>query len=152
MKLPDAITLVTPKPTRLPTKLAARIDAFYDLREERLAYGRKIEEAKKVLSHLKEREDEIARGLAAELRKLGGGSKLSGQVATFSPGTTPIFIVEDWPAFHAYIQQTGEFELLEARASRGALKERAEDGGKLPPGVKQDSIFSYSLTKLGAKK
>jgi len=150
-KIPEQIVLDTPKATRLPSKLAARVDAFYELREERLDYGRKIGEAEKVLARLKEREDEIARDLAAEMRKLGQASKLSGQVATFAPGSVDVFSVEDWDAFYEHIKTYDAFDLLERRPARAALKARLEDGA-LPDGIKADTKFSYSLTKAGAKK
>jgi hypothetical protein len=147
-KLPVKIVLETPKAARLPSKLAARIDAFYELRDQRLAYGRKIKEAEAVESALKAREDEIARDLAAEMRKIGDASKLSGQVATFSPYLVDVFTVEDWDAFYEHIEKTHEWDLLERRPARGALKARLEDG-KLPGGIKADTKFAYSLTKVG---
>lgn len=151
-KLPSQIVLATPKMPRLPSKVAARCDALYEMRELRLEYGSQIKEAEKVLSELKRREDEIARQLAADMRKdLGNASKLSGQVATFSTGETPVFSVDDWDAYYKFIEDNQAWELLERRPSRGALKERYEDDGKLPDGVRVDKMFTYSLTKAGKK-
>ena len=149
-RLPTKITLTTPKVGRLPAKVAARVDAFYQLREKRLAYGREMKRAEKVLNALKHREDEIAKDLYKQMRQLGGATKLSGGVATFSPGDAEVFTVEDWDAFYEHIKSTGEFELLERRPARGALKERSADN-KLPEGIKSERVFAYSLTKVGSK-
>lgn len=145
------IVLNMPVKRRLPKKPAARIDALYEIRAERMAYSKQIREAEHVLSTLKEHEMEVARDLAADLRKLGGGTKLAGSVATFSPGSTDVFTVMDWDAFYEYIRKEDAFDLLERRPARGPLKERL-DADKLPPGITHDTKFAYSLTKISAKR
>ncbi len=148
-KLPRVLTLETPGKPRMPKRVAAKVDALYEMRAKRLAYGKKIREAEGVLSALKEREEEVALDLSAELRKMGG-TKLSGELATFSPGSIDVFTVEDWELFYGYIVQNNAFECLEKRPSRGALKERLENDD-LPVGVKADKKFNFSLTKAARK-
>lgn len=149
--LKKKLVLEMPAKVRLPTKVAARIDALYALREKRMAYGRQITEAERVLSALKENELEIARGLAKSLRELGGGTKLTGGVATFSPGSVDVFTVDDWDGFYKHIRENDAFDLLERRPARGALRERLDDDA-LPPGIVHDTKFTYSLTKATKKK
>lgn len=139
------IVLERPAKPRMPKRLAARIDKFYEMRQQRIAYSKKIREAEAVVAEMKAGEDEIAHELAKELRKQGG-TRLSGEIATFTPGEDSIFSVEDWTAFYKHIQQTNEFDLLERRPSRSALKARQEDE-ELPPGIHADKKFTYSLVK-----
>lgn len=148
-KIKKTITLTTPAKPRLPKRIGSRVDAFYEMRESRLAYGRQIKEAEAVLKVLKEREDEVAKALHKEMRAIGG-QKLTGEVATFSVGRDDVFTVEDWEEFYAYIAENDAFELLEKRPGRGALKDRlgTED---FPPGVKADAITTYHLTKASKK-
>jgi len=147
----NIITLTKPKKLRMPKALAKRIDALYAMRDERMAYGKKIKEAEKVLADLKRQEDEVAKDLDAEMRKAGGGlSKASGQVATFSPGLQDIYSVTDWDEFYAFIEKEHAFELLQKRPATTALNERRLNGVDVP-GVHHDTKFSYSLTKAGKK-
>jgi hypothetical protein len=41
-------------------------------------------------------------------------------------------VADDWPKIYAHIKETGEFELIERRLSKAAVKERAELGEKVP--------------------
>lgn len=148
-KIAKSITLETPGKVRMPKRVAAKIDAFYAMQQKRIAYGKKIKEAESVLSSLKEREDVVAKELAKDLRGMGA-SKMSGEVATFSPGETDVFTIEDWDAFYKFIRENDAFELLERRPGRGALRERLE-AGTLPKGVKSDKMFTFSLRKAAKK-
>lgn len=148
-KIPKTITLETPAKVRMPTRVAAKIDAFYRMRESRLGYSKEIKKAEKVLSALKGREEEVALELAAELRKMGA-SKMSGETATFSPGEIDVFTVDDWDLFYQYIIDNDAFDCLERRPARGALKDRLEDD-ELPNGIKADKKFNYSLVKASQK-
>ena len=142
------IVIELPNKRRQPKKLAGRIDTLYQMREDRMAVQRQIKEAEKAVTALKEAEEEVARELAATLRKEHGGlQRASGELATFSPGSLDIFAVEDWGQFYSYIVQNDAFELLERRPSRAALKERIIDGEGEVPGVKADKKFTFSLTK-----
>jgi len=53
---------------------------------------------------------------------------------------------EDWPKIYAHIKKTGEFDLLERRLSKAAVKERNEVGEKIP-GVAWYPVDSLSDTK-----
>lgn len=151
-KLKKHIVLDMPPKRRMPKRIAARIDALYEVREERLAYTRLVNHAKeKVVPYLVEREMEIAKELAKELRGLGDASKMSGQIATFSPYETDIFSVEDWDEYWQFMVDNNAPELLERRPARGALKERLVND-TLPTCVKAGKKFAYSLTKVGKPK
>lgn len=139
-----------PNKVRLPKALPRRVDALYEMRERRMAIARQVKEVEKQIAELRDSEEELAQELAKELRKQGG-TKLSGTVATFSPGSLDIFSVEDWDAFYAFIEENSAFECLERRPARGALKERIIENGEKVPGVKADKKFSFSLTKASRK-
>jgi len=145
-RFPKEITISVPQIPKMPKAPASKVDRLYELREARLAFGRAIGEAEKLLSRIKEVEEEIALELSAELRKLGGATKLSGEVATFAPSTTPVYAVADWDAFYAHIKKNDAWDLLERRPARAALNARFDEH-KAVPGIQQDRKFSYSLTK-----
>lgn len=140
------IEITFPNKRRMPKALPRRVDALYEMREARLAIGRQIKAAEKQIAEMRDAEEELAKELAGELRKQGG-TKLSGEVATFSPGSQDIFSVEDWDAFYEFIERESAFECLERRPARGALKERIIENGEKVPGVKADKKFSFSLVK-----
>lgn len=58
----------------------------------------------------------------------------------------PTISAENWPKLYAHIQKTGEFELIERRLSKAAVKERAELGEKVP-GVEWYPVDTLSDTK-----
>jgi hypothetical protein len=138
------------KPVIRSKKLAAQVDAFYAHRERRIAFAREVKKADDEAKAIKAAEDELAKRIARALRKQLGGSKISGDVGTFSPGTGRVFTVTDWEAFYEHIAKEDAFELLQKRIGEGAMKE-LDAKGELPPGVKGDDIFTYSLTKVSRK-
>lgn len=54
-----------------------------------------------------------------------------------------VFVPTDWSALHAYIQTTGEFELLHRRLHTTALRERKDN---LPPGVISNVFDVFEFT------
>jgi len=93
-------------------------------RAERLA-------AQKLVDKLQEAENQLKKQVMERLEKaknkaVSNGDRLFQLVTKDEP------TAEDWPQIYAHIQKTGEFELIERRLSKLAVKERAELGEKVP--------------------
>jgi hypothetical protein len=116
----------------------------YDtLRTERLAIEKQAEAVKEKETELKR---QIMDGLqAAGINSVGDNKKVYALVQKDEP------VADDWKALYTHIQQTGEFELLYRRINPAAIKERWENGIKVP-GIQKFPSLVLSITKAkGAK-
>jgi len=103
----------------------------------RIALGKEVEKMEEV-------EKEMKLLLIARLKKLANksvsnGDRLVQLVIKDEPTVT------DWPTLYAHIRKTGEFELLERRLGKVAVKERWEDA-KQVPGVGKMPVEGLSDT------
>jgi hypothetical protein len=143
---------VLPKGFKLPKTLALTADKLYETKTERLSYNKTIEELKNI-------EGAYADALIEKL-PLGDASGVSGKVCRVSITEKQVPRVEDWPAFYKAIvddylshvkkktgQQDGAFSLLNRALNDGAVKERWENGKKVP-GVGTFKAKSISVNKL----
>lgn len=122
----------------LAEDIGPAIDALYALREMRLGIERKVKELK---------EEEVRKREALfELLTAYGLTKASGAVATAGIKVSNIPLVEDWDQLHAYIKETGEFDLMQKRISVTAWRARFEEGVDIP-GVSKVEDVDISLTK-----
>ena len=136
--------------TKIPGVFKDEEEKLTEMREERKAYAAQVKEGERVVAELKDREEALGHEIAKALREMGGGTKLSGQVATFSPGVVHLFPVDDWDAYYDYIRKNDAFDLLERRPARAALKERL-DQDDLPPGIRHETKATFNLTKSSRK-
>lgn len=51
----------------------------------------------------------------------------------------------DWPGFHAYVKETGAFDLLHRRLTETAIMARLDDG-EYVPGIVTDDKVTYKVT------
>lgn len=131
---------LSPTHTRLAKlKPGALADLLYKTREERYALN-KLVEAKK---EIEVAATEILR--AEALRQDGSG--VAGKIAKVIFEPKYFGVLEDDAAFFKYVARTKQFDLLQRRLSNDAIKERWE-AGKTIPGVKRESVWTPSITKL----
>ena len=103
-------------------------------RAERLA-------AQKVVDKLEEAEKAIKKQVMDRLEKaanksVSNGDRLFQLVEKDEP------TADNWPALYAHIKKTGEFDLIERRLSKLAVKQRADLGEKVP------GVAWYPVTTL----
>ena len=108
------------------------------LRELRLAKQKEVDA-------LHEREVEVRNALIAELRKAKNKSVSNGD-RLFQLVTTNEPFVEDWGKLQAYVQRTGEFDLIQRRVNPASVKLRWDDKKKVP-GVGAVPVDAISDTK-----
>lgn len=118
--------------------IGAHIDALYALREQRLGIERRVKE-------MKEQEVQMRNSIFEMLAGMGL-TKASGAVATAGIKVSNVPLVEDWDQLWKYIQQTGEFDLVQKRVSVTAWRARFDDGITIP-GVSKVEDVDISLTK-----
>lgn len=126
---------------RIPKSMGACADLLFDIRAERL-------EAQKVVDEIKEREDALKEHIINNLPK--GDTGASGSHHHVSVYTDAVPRAEDWDKVWAYIKKTGNFDLLQRRLNDAAVKERWDDGKKLP-GIVPFNVVKVSLTKKKGK-
>lgn len=126
------------RPT-IPEPLGPRGDLYHDVRELRLAMEKEVAD---VAAFEKELEEGIIRDLGLSNNTGAAGLRFRVQIV---PKREPT--VEDWPALHAHIKASGEFDLLQKRVSSTAVKERWEAGVELP-GVGAINVKKLSVTKI----
>ena len=129
-----------PKPKfKMPKALGACADRLFQVREQRLAIQKQVEQ-------LAAEESAIKEHIINTLPK-SEASGVAGRVARVSVVTKVVPQVKDWEAFHKYVKRTGSFELMQRRLADAAIKERW-DAGKEVPGVEHFNAVTVSINKV----
>ena len=124
-----------------PNSIGAQADLYAEVREKRLAM-------EKAAGQVKEREVQLYKLILNTLNE-SPDTGASGQHHRVQRVMKDVRNVEDWSLVHKFIQETGNFEMLQKRLSDGAVKEWAEThDGALPPGIKADQIPTLSFSKI----
>ena len=115
------------------------VDLYQETRNRRLAIEKQAKEV-----HVKE--VEYAEQILTTLRDsaspvIGGTTHQCTRKVTNEP------TVEDWDDLHAHIVDTGEWDLMEKRVGKAAVKLRWDEGEDVP-GVGSFPVEKLSLTKL----
>jgi hypothetical protein len=130
-----------------PKKLGACIDMAYNLRAERLAYQREVDEK---IAALKKKEDEIEDHILQSFDKSEiEGAK--GTVASASVSRLTVPSVKDWPKAFKWISKNEAWDLMEKRMARVAYRDRTEAGQSIP-GVEPFVKVTLSLTRVGGSR
>jgi hypothetical protein len=118
--------------------IGTMIDSLYDLRAQRLAIEKQVEE-------LKARETATKEEILFILKESGlEGAK--GEVATASIQYKIKANVTDWDAVYSYIRDNDMFALLQKRLTTTLWAALQEDG-ILVPGTEPMALTDLSLTK-----
>lgn len=125
--------------TLTPEQMGFLVDQFKLAEAERLVAD-KAAEAKKVL------ETKIKLTLIGQL-KTQKTSAIGGKTFKVEYTTEDQPTVKDWPKFYAHILKTKNWDLLERRVGKVAVKLRWEDGKEVP-GVDRFPVDKLSFTKL----
>ena len=124
---------------KFPKQLAVCADRIYQLREERLAKKREVDELEAEEKALKEH---VIKNLPKS-----EASGVAGKIARVAAITKEVPQVKDWDLFHKHVKKTGEFDLLQRRLTDSAIQERW-DAGKKIPGVESFTVVTLSITKV----
>ena len=114
------------------------IDTLYDLRAQRLAIEKQVEE-------LKTRETATKEEIMFLLKE-GGLEGAKGAVATASIQYKVRPVITDWDAVYAYVRDNDMFALLQKRLTTTLWAALQEDG-VLVPGTESAAFTDLSLTK-----
>jgi hypothetical protein len=127
----------------MPKSIGRVADLYSDVRTLRLAMDKEVDA-------VKARETELREYIINNLSKSGkdgdtGASGLRYRAQIVSKDVPrPI----DWPKIHAYIQETGRFDLLQKRLGEKAVMDMVADNQTIP-GVEVISVPDVSITKIG---
>ena len=121
-----------------PLSLAAKVDAMYNTRQQRLKLNKEADKLEKEEKALKEE-------IVAELSKSKTTKAIGGKLATATLVTKQKLVAEDWELVYKYITKNNAFELLQKRLSDPAVIERME-AGKTIPGITKINIDDISLS------
>jgi len=124
---------------KFPKQLGACADKLFQLREKRLEMQKAVDEVEAEEKALKEH-------LINNLPK-SEASGVAGKLARVTIVTKQIPQVKDWDLFYKHVKKTGEFELLQRRLTDSAIKERWEEGKKIP-GVESFNAVTVSINKV----
>lgn len=123
----------------MPRTTAEKADLRYNIKEQRLALQKRVDELQKMETDLNE-------WFIANLPK-SEASGIAGKLARIQLGAKHIPRVVDWDKFYAHVKKTGNFDLMQRRLSEGAVQERWENK-KDVPGVESFTVVTVSCTKL----
>lgn len=133
----------------MPPKKQARMDTDTDPRIDKIALQllqvmRRMEEIKaaqaKQLVPFKEVEDKLKGRLMAWMDANGVQSVKTDEGTVSLRSRDSASIALDPDAFMTFVIESERFELLERRANANACKDFADETGKLPPGVKINTL------------
>jgi hypothetical protein len=133
----DKLAAKAPK-LKIPKSLGACADKLFELKQDRLAL-------EKVVDAMKANETALTDHIINNLPK--GDTGACGKHHKAVVVTEDIPRAEDWDKVYAYIKKHNAFELLQRRLNSAAVKERLEDGKKVP-GVGSFTAVKVSLTKV----
>lgn len=130
---------VKKKTFKIPKTLGACADRLYETRQKRLAMQKEVDEV--------EAEEKALREHIIQTLPKSEASGVAGKVARVTVVTKDVPQVKDWDAFYKYVSRTKSFDLLQRRLGETAVKERWENGKKIP-GVEAFTVVSVSLNKV----
>jgi hypothetical protein len=131
----------------IPESIGRCADLYRDVRECRLAMAKEVEDVEAFERELKQH---IIDNLSKSEDTGAAGLRFRAQIVT---KTVPKIMADDdnenvgWPQLHAYIVQTGRFDLLQKRLSDKAIKDMWE-AGEVVPGVETMKVPDVSITKI----
>jgi hypothetical protein len=123
----------------LPESIGRCADLLHEVKQLRLDMDKEVEEVRR---REREIEEHIISNLSAGEDTGAAGLQYRVQVKKKTKPKT-----NDWQALHAYIQQSGRFDLLQKRLSDKAVMDMLAEGEELP-GVERIHIPQISLTKI----
>lgn len=124
---------------KIPKTIGACADLLYQTRQKRL-------DAQKVVDALQAEETALKNHIIDTLPK-SEATGAAGKLCRVSVVKKEAPQVEDWDKFYAYVKKTGQFDLMQKRLADSAIKERWNDGKKIP-GVKVNSYVTVSINKI----
>lgn len=127
------------KTYKFPKTLGACADKLFEIREERRA-------AQRVVDEMEEEEKALKAHLINTLPKSEAGG-VAGKLARVTIVTKPVPQVKDWDAFYKYVKKNDAFDLLQRRLVDTAVAERWEAGKKVP-GVESFNVVTVSINKV----
>lgn len=134
--------MTTPRkalPKAVPKTIGACADLLYELKQQRLAIQKQVDE-------LADFEAKIKEHVINTLPKHDQTGAI-GKLAKVTVVTKLVPQLQDKEAFYKWLKRTGEFDLLPSGVSRKAVEERWEAGKKVP-GVEPFTAVTISLNKL----
>lgn len=131
------------KGSAMPTSLGPLADEYAVVRERRLSLDKEA-------AAVKSRETEIYNCiLGALVETQTGDTGAAGHTHRVQLVMKERYVPQDWPSFHAMIQQTGAFELLQKRVADTAMKEWSDaNDGTLPAGITTSEVATLSFNKV----
>lgn len=129
-----------------PKKPALAADILYRARKLRLDLQHRVEKLDKLETAIE--------NYFIDTLPQSNATGISGQVATVAILPRPIPVVESdggWDKLYAFIVKNKAFELLQRRLSEGAVKERLDDGQRIP-GVTIFNAKKVSCTAIKGKR
>jgi hypothetical protein len=123
----------------IPRTVGRVADLYRDIRELRLSMEKEAETVKARESELKEY---IINNLSKSDDTGAAGLRYRAQIVM-----KVVPRAADWPKVHAFIQETGRFDLLQKRLGEAAVKDMW-DNNETVPGVEKVSVPDVSITKI----
>jgi hypothetical protein len=129
---------------KLPKTLAGCADRLYQVRGQRLALAKQVDE-------MKAEENALREHLINNLPK-SSATGIAGKLARASIESKTVYSAKEWPEVWGYIQKNakknpGVWGLLQKRLNEGTCKEMFEAGVRVP-GVERVDVPVVSLNKL----
>jgi hypothetical protein len=122
----------------LSSHLPDLVNQYIAIRAQRLVLDKQADD-------LKAQEDGLKDVIVSKLRE-GGMKAIGAANGLVKMSETDEPTATDWPAFWAYIRETGNFEMLHKRVTVTAVKEHWEAGETIP-GIGKTTVYKLSVSK-----
>lgn len=110
-----------------------------DLDRERKAYNQYEARSKNFMDRIEMWIKEKADGLAVDSFKTAGGTAYRTVKTRYKVG--------NWEDFLQFLISTGNFQCLEKRAAKNAVKEIHDDTGEVPPGLVYEAEDAFDIRR-----
>ena len=127
------------KPVTDAQAMGELADEWWTLRASRLTIEKEV-------AKIREQESKAKSALLQSLTE-NNVTSVGGQKVRVTHVVKDKPSVSDWSVFYEYIQQTGSFDLLQRRVGERAVKDRWDEGVKIP-GVESFPIDEISYSKM----
>ena len=113
----------------------------YDMQQERMTAAQHVEGLKK--------QEKILDEFILQNLLVDDTTKVGGSRGGISKSLTAIAVVNDWPAFYAFIAKNDAWDLMQKRAAVGALRERWDNETEVP-GVERGNAVKVHVSRANS--
>ena len=123
---------------------------FQEMLDELAMLSNYIDDEEIKLKPYKTARDNLRAAVLGKLNEIGITSAKSTEGHGVTVASSTACKIEDGEAFFTFIELEGRTDMLERRASASTIKEYVQETGKVPPGIRMETVNTLRFTRAKA--